>query len=46
MAEAHDGGVALVVITTQELAESYCNGLRGNGLVASVEPEGGKSGEP
>jgi ATP-dependent Clp protease adaptor protein ClpS len=45
MSEAHQYGLALVVITVQEEAESICDSLRNNGLVATVEPDsGGRKG--
>lgn len=36
--EAHDKGVAMVVAVAQDVAEAYTEGLRSNGLVASMEP--------
>ena len=39
--EAHQNGMACVIECAQEDAERYCEGLRGNGLIASVEPAGG-----
>lgn len=39
--EAHLNGMACVIECAQEDAERYCEGLRGNGLMASVEPAGG-----
>lgn len=39
--EAHLNGMACVIECAQEDAEKYCEGLRGNGLMASVEPAGG-----
>ena len=41
MQEADAYGVALVIVAPQEDAENMCNGLRNNGLVATVEPERG-----
>lgn len=41
MQEAHANGMACVIECAQEDAERYCEGLRGNGLLASVEPAGG-----
>lgn len=38
MQEAHDKGVAMVVAVAQDVAEAYTEGLRSNGLVASMEP--------
>lgn len=51
MQEAHINGLACVITCPQEDAERYCEGLRGNGLVASVEPASGSGskgsdGEP
>jgi ATP-dependent Clp protease adapter protein ClpS len=48
MQEAHAYGKALVLITIQEEAESICDALRANGLVATVEPDsnGGGGGSP
>lgn len=40
MNEAHMEGVGLVVISPQEEAEKYCEGLRGHGLTSTVEPAG------
>jgi len=44
MNEAHQNGFACVITCPQEDAERYCEGLRGNGLVASVEPASGGRG--
>ncbi|CAK0773741.1 hypothetical protein CVIRNUC_004097 [Coccomyxa viridis] len=44
MQEAHTNGVACLVSCPQEDAEKYCEGLRGNGLISTIEPAGGKSG--
>lgn len=44
MQEADAFGVALVIVTTQEQAENYCNSLRANGLVSTVEPDSGGRG--
>ena len=41
MSEAHQYGLALVLITVQEEAESICESLRNNGLVSTVEPDSG-----
>ena len=41
MSEAHEYGLALVLITVQEEAENICDSLRNNGLVATVEPDSG-----
>ncbi|KAG1656013.1 hypothetical protein FOA52_005641 [Chlamydomonas sp. UWO 241] len=38
MTEAHENGVSVVVTCPQPDAESYCEGLRGNGLNASILP--------
>ena len=44
--EAHQNGLACVIVCAQEEAEQYCEGLRGNGLIASIRPgQGGGSGE-
>mmetsp|Transcript_14667 Transcript_14667/g.41253 ORF Transcript_14667/g.41253 Transcript_14667/m.41253 type:complete len:178 (+) Transcript_14667:235-768(+) len=43
MQEAHLNGLALVISCAQSDAERYCNGLRSNGLVATMEPDGGGS---
>lgn len=40
MNEAHFNGMAAVIICAQEEAEEYCEGLRNNGLVSTVEPVG------
>ena len=37
MDEADSAGLALVVIVEQAVAEEYCEKLRGNGLVSTVE---------
>lgn len=42
--EAHISGVALVTACAQENAERYCQGLRNNGLTATMEPDGGPAG--
>jgi len=45
MNEADKHGLALVLVTVQEEAESICDSLRNNGLVATVEPDsGGRNG--
>ena len=44
--EAHKNGIACVIACAQEEAETYCEGLRGNGLISSVEPDGGGNGGP
>lgn len=38
MNEAHVAGKAVVIQAPQEDAEDYCEQLRSNGLVASIEP--------
>mmetsp|Transcript_1981 Transcript_1981/g.4015 ORF Transcript_1981/g.4015 Transcript_1981/m.4015 type:complete len:184 (+) Transcript_1981:134-685(+) len=38
MQEAHVNGKATVITAPQPDAEDYCEGLRANGLVASIEP--------
>lgn len=42
--EAHMNGLALVTACAQEIAEEYCEQLRGAGLIASLEPDGGGGG--
>ena len=42
--EAHTNGIACVIACAQEEAEGYCEGLRGNGLISSIEPDGSGSG--
>ncbi|KAK9804136.1 hypothetical protein WJX73_003572 [Symbiochloris irregularis] len=44
MQEAHQNGLACVIACAQEEAELYCEGLRNNGLISSVEPDGSGSG--
>lgn len=39
MQKAHVDGLACVISCPQEDAENYCEGLRGNGLISSVEPD-------
>mmetsp|Transcript_24317 Transcript_24317/g.62340 ORF Transcript_24317/g.62340 Transcript_24317/m.62340 type:complete len:172 (-) Transcript_24317:136-651(-) len=39
MNEAHEHGLALVISCAQSMAEEYCNALRNNGLVATIEPD-------
>ncbi|CAL5218729.1 g443 [Coccomyxa viridis] len=46
MQEAHTNGVACLVSCPQEDAEKYCEGLRGNGLISSIEPAGGSGSGP
>lgn len=38
MQEAHEAGVALVVACAQDVAEGYCEDLRLNGLISTLEP--------
>ena len=40
MQEAHNHGLACVIVCAQEEAEEYCDGLRKHGLIASIEPAG------
>lgn len=42
MNEAHMSGKAVVIQAPQEDAEDYCEQLRSNGLVASIEPASDK----
>ena len=44
MQHAHMYGSGCVIACAQEEAERYCEGLRSNGLVATVEPAGYGSG--
>ena len=49
MQQAHMYGSACVIACAQEEAERYCEGLRTNGLISTVEPAGSGSpgaGEP
>lgn len=39
MMQAHVSEVAVVIICAQEHAEFYCEGLKGKGLISSIEPE-------
>ena len=39
--EAHINGLACVIACSQETAEKYCEGLRSNGLISSLEPDSG-----
>ncbi|KAK8969629.1 hypothetical protein KSP40_PGU018567 [Platanthera guangdongensis] len=41
MQEAHLNGLSVVIICSQADAEQHCMQLRGNGLLSSIEPEGG-----
>ncbi len=38
MTEAHVNGMSCVIVCGQEDAETYCQGLRGSGLISSIEP--------
>eukprot|EP00963_Diacronema_lutheri_P010155 scaffold968_cov389-Pavlova_lutheri.AAC.2 len=40
MQEAHVNGIACVITTSQQEAEDICEAMRGNGLIASIEPAG------
>lgn len=40
MMEAHNSGVALVIVCALEHAEFYCQCLRGAGLTSTFEPDG------
>ncbi|KAI3431499.1 hypothetical protein D9Q98_004550 [Chlorella vulgaris] len=44
MNEAHANGLALVAECAQDKAEQYCESLRLNGLICTIEPSGGGSG--
>jgi ATP-dependent Clp protease adaptor protein ClpS len=39
MMQAHVSGVAVVIICALEPAEFYCEGLQGQGLTSTIEPE-------
>lgn len=39
MMEAHTNGMALVITCAQEHAEFYCESLKSNGLVSTIEPD-------
>lgn len=39
MMEAHNHGIALVIICAQEHAEFYCETLKNHGLTSTIEPE-------
>ncbi|KAG2322224.1 hypothetical protein Bca52824_015437 [Brassica carinata] len=41
MQEAHINGLAVVIVCAQADAEQHCMQLQGNGLLSSVEPDGG-----
>lgn len=45
MQQAHQYGLACVITCGQDEAEKYCEGLRANGLVSTVEPAGSGSGD-
>jgi ATP-dependent Clp protease adaptor protein ClpS len=38
MMEAHQYGMALVIVCAQEHAEHYCEVLKSNGLLSTIEP--------
>jgi ATP-dependent Clp protease adaptor protein ClpS len=40
MQEAHLSGVALVRMCAQDEAERYCEDMRLNGLISTIEPAG------
>jgi len=44
MMQAHHMGVAVVGIYQFEIAENYCTQMKGEGLVAAVQPVGGDGG--
>jgi ATP-dependent Clp protease adaptor protein ClpS len=48
MQEAHINGLAMVTQCSQDKAEEYCENLRLNGLISTIEPAGGggSSGGP
>lgn len=39
MMQAHNSGVAVVIICAQEHAEFYCESLKSNGLTSTIEPD-------
>lgn len=39
MMEAHNNGIALVIVCALEHAEFYCENLKLNGLTSTIEPE-------
>ena len=41
MQEAHINGLSVVIVCGQPDAEEHCTQLRGNGLLSSIEPDGG-----
>lgn len=42
MSEAHQYGKAVCIVCPQPDAEGYCESLRSQGLISSIEPDGGK----
>ena len=43
MSEAHQYGKAVCIVAPQPDAEDYCEQLRSHGLIASIQPQGGKN---
>ncbi|MDJ1185816.1 ATP-dependent Clp protease adapter ClpS [Roseofilum casamattae] len=39
MMEAHNSGIALVIVCALEHAEFYCETLKNHGLTSTIEPE-------
>lgn len=39
MMEAHNNGIALVIICAREHAEFYCETLKNHGLTSTIEPD-------
>jgi len=39
MMEAHNNGIALVIVCALEHAEFYCENLKNYGLTSTIEPE-------
>ena len=39
MMEAHNSGLALVIVCALEHAEFYCETLKNNGLTSTIEPD-------
>jgi len=39
MMEAHNNGIALVIVCALEHAEFYCENLKLHGLTSTIEPE-------
>lgn len=39
MMEAHNNGIALVIVCAQEHAEFYCETLKNHGLHSTIEPD-------